>query len=186
MPISVLAVVAAATWLPACSDTPEPAARPALLPPPAETSGCDERGYLRTTLYGEHTVAVDWSADELDCAGMPRPEGEGARLRFAGKSGEQSIAIIIAMPGLERGGKERELGSNVTIIEEGSGRFFSTSGLGSCWTDIIEQRDIDESADTFFIAGTLYCISPLSEVNGSSSVTVRELLFGGVLDWGAK
>ena len=90
------------------------------------------------------------------------------------------------VPGLERGGTARELGSNVTIIEEGSGRFFSTSGLGSCWTDIIEQRDIGASADTFFIAGTPYCISPLSEVNGGSSVTVREVLCGGILDWGAK
>jgi hypothetical protein len=90
------------------------------------------------------------------------------------------------MPGLERGSPARELGSNVTLIEEGSGRFFSTSGLGSCWTDVSEQQVMDDNADVYFVAGTLYCIAPLAEINGDGSVTVRELQFGGLLDWSAK
>lgn len=172
--------------LAACGDTPEPAALPVLVPPPPETRGCGERGYLRTNFYGEYSGPVDWSKGNLDCEGMPRPNGEGARLRFAGKSGDLPIAIIVALPGLERGGTARELGSNVTVIEEGSGRFFSTSGLETCWTDVVEQQPIDEAADVYFIAGTLYCIAPLAEVNGDSSVTLRELQFGGQLDWSAK
>jgi hypothetical protein len=181
-----VAVAAAFAWLAGCSDTPEPAARPALLSPPPEASGCGERGHLRTTFYGEFSGPIDWSADDLACQGMPRPEGEGARLRFAGKSGEMALAIIVAMPGLERGSTARELGSNVTVIEEGSGRFFSTSGLGSCWTDVSEQQAVDDDANVYFVAGTLYCIAPLAEINGDSSVTVRELQFGGLLDWSAK
>jgi hypothetical protein len=179
-------VVTAFTWLAACSDTPEPAARPTLLPPPPDLSGCDERGYLRTTFYGEVSGPVDWSAGDMDCAGMPRPGGEGARLRFAGHSNDLAIAIIVAMPDLERGATARELASNVTVIEEGSGRFFSTSGLGSCWTDVSEQQVMDDNADIYFVAGTLYCIAPLAEINGDGSVTVRELQFGGLLDWTAK
>ena len=176
----------ALAWLAACSDTPEPVVRPALLQPPPENSGCGERGYVRTTLYGELSGPIDWSAGDLDCEGMPRPEGAGARLRLAGKSDEMAVAIIIAMPGLERGSTARELASNVTVIEEGSGRFFSTSGLGSCWTDVVEQQETETDADVYFIAGTLYCIAPLVEVNGDSSVTVREIQFGGLLDWSAK
>ena len=72
----------------------------------------------------------------------------------------------------------------MTLIEEGGGRFFSTSGLGNCWTDVLEQLQLDE--DDYFVAGTLYCIAPLAEVNGDSSVTLRELEFGGYLDWSAK
>ncbi len=90
------------------------------------------------------------------------------------------------MPDLERGTTAQELGSNMTVIEEGSGRFFSTSGLGNCWTDVSEQQAMDDSGDAYFIAGTLYCIAPLAEINGDSSVTVRELRFGGRLDWSAK
>jgi hypothetical protein len=102
-------VIAAAAcgWLAACSDAPEPAALPSLLPPPPKASGCGQRGYLRTTFYGEFSGPIDWSAGKLYCEGMPRPEGAGARLRFAGESGDLAIAIIVAMPGLERGATAR-------------------------------------------------------------------------------
>lgn len=157
-------------------------------PPAAEASGCGDSGYLRTTLYGSFEGRVEWSNDELDCEGMPRPEGAGARLRFAGTAanGVQSLAFIIAMPMLERGTTTRELASNVTMIEEGSGRFFSTPGLESCWTDVDAQTVIDDALDTYSISGTLYCITPLPEVNGDSSVLLRELHFSGLLDWSAQ
>ena len=177
-------IAAASTWPAGCGDSPERAALPALLPPPPETDGCGERGYLRTNLYGEIAGPVDWSAGDLDCEGMPRPAGHGARLRFAGQSGGLSLAVIVALPDLERRMTARELASNVTVIEEGGGRFFSTSGLGSCWTDVLEQQETGE--DVNFVAGRLYCIAPLAEVNGDSSVTVRELEFGGYVDWTAK
>lgn len=180
MPIAAVAL----SWLAGCGDTPEPAALPALLPPPPESSGCGERGYLRTEFYGEFPGPVDWQAGDLDCEGMPRPEGQGARLRFAGQSGDTAIAIIVALPALERGATARELGSNVTVIEEGSGRFFSTAGLGNCWTDVPEHEDPGDGTNLFFVAGTLYCIAPLAELNGDSSVTLRELQFGGFVDWG--
>ena len=88
----MIAAVAYAAGLAACGDTPEPAALPVLVPPPPETRGCGERGYLRTNFYGEYSGPVDWSKDNLDCEGMPRPNGEGARLRFAGKSGDLPLA----------------------------------------------------------------------------------------------
>jgi hypothetical protein len=178
--------MAAALTLAGCGDTPEPAAVPSLLPPAPEPGDCGERGYLRTNFYGEIAGPVDWSAGDLECQGMPRPEGQGARMRFAGPSGELSLAIIIALPGLERGAIARELGSNITVIEEGGGRFFGTTGLGTCWTDVLEQDPPGDDADRYFVAGTLYCIAPLAEVNGDSSVTLRELEFGGYLDWGSK
>ena len=171
-------------WMAACGDTPEPAAVPALLPPPPASSDCGERGYLKTDFYGEFAGPVDWAAPNLQCEGMPRPEGAGARLRFAGQSGELSLAIIIAIPDFERDAEARELGSNVTVIEEGGGRFFSTSGIGSCWTDVLEQRQSGD--DVYFVAGRLYCIAPVAEVNGDSSVTLREMQFGGYVDWSAK
>lgn len=181
---TVLLAAAVSAWLAGCGDTPEPAALPAYLPPAPEAGVCGERGYLRTSLYGELTGPLAWADGKLDCEGMPRPEGQGARLRFAGQFGDLSLAVIIAMPGLQRGTAARELDSNVTLIEEGGGRFFSTSGLGSCWADVLEIERL--GADEDFIAGTLYCIAPLAEVNGDSSVTLRELEFGGYLDWSAK
>ena len=121
----------------------------------------------------------------MSCQGMSRPEGAGARLRFAGKAGEQAlpIAFIIAIPELQRGSAAMELPSVVTIIEEGKGRFFSTPDLDSCWTDIDSQTVIDEATGRFSVDGQLYCISPIPEVNGSASVSIQELSFSGLLDW---
>ena len=68
----------------ACGGADEAAPAP-FLPPAAEASrDCGDSGYLRTTLYGSFEGEVDWSSDELVCEGMPRPDGDGARLRFAG------------------------------------------------------------------------------------------------------
>jgi len=179
---------AACAAVAACGGAQEPVPAPFLPPPAAKASGCGDNGYLRTTLYGAFEREIDWSNDELDCEGMPRPEGAGGRLRFAGiaPNGVQSLAFIIAMPMLERDTTATELASNVTIIEEGSGRFFSTSGLETCWTDIDAQVNIDDASDTYSISGTLYCITPLPEVNGDSSVLLRELHFSGLLEWSAQ
>ena len=150
-------------------------------------SDCGDGGSLSATLYGALTGIVEWRAADMQCDGMPRPDGAGARLRFAGTVGEEAvpIAFIIALPGLERGAEATELASNVTVIEEGRSRFFSTPDLGSCWTDIEAQSALDDSDVRFVIDGVLYCISPLPEVNGEASLSIPELHFSGQLDWSA-
>ena len=154
----------------------------------AASRTCGEHGRLQTELFGALVGHLDWSAAELECSGMPRPDGAGARFRFSGQvvGADRRIAIIIALPGLERDAADAELGSKVTLIDEGSGRFFSTWDLDSCWTDITSLVRTDDSGDRFNIGGTLYCVAPLAEVNGDASVSISELIFAGVLDWSDK
>ena len=115
---------------------------------------------------------------------MPRPGGDGVRLRFAGDTdGEHKIAFIIALPELRRGETGNEYQSKVTVIEEGVGRFFTTGDNDICWTDIVELESADESDSDFSIGGTLYCVAPLTEINGDSDITIRDLKFRGQLDW---
>jgi hypothetical protein len=173
----------------ACSQAPEPPPSGSLLPAPVEVDrSCEDDGFLATTLYGALQTEIDWRGKVLDCEGMPRPNGEGARLRFAAATGDagEGLAFIIALPGLERGAAARELPSNVTLIVEGDGRFFSTPGLDSCWTDVDAQAPEQASADRFVISGTVYCIAPIPEVNGMASVSIEELRFSGRLDWSSR
>ena len=165
-----------------------PAAIVPTLATAAASRACGEHGRLQTELFGALVGHLDWSAAELECSGMPRPDGAGARFRFAGQvvGADRRIAIIIALPGLERDAADAELGSKVTLIDEGSGRFFSTWDLDSCWTDITSLVRTDDSGDRFNIGGTLYCVAPLAEVNGDASVSISELIFAGVLDWSDK
>jgi len=117
----------------------------------------------------------------MACESMRRPGGAGVRLRFTGNVGNQQLAIIIAMPGLTSAETSGELPSVVTTMVEGSGRFFSTSNLNACWSDIHNQEALDEQQ--FLISATLNCIAPLGELNGDSSVSIPELKFRGIVDW---
>ncbi len=175
-------LVATATALLSCKPADEMVIEPA--PAAATTPApCGDAGYLRGQLYGAIPVSLDWSSTDLDCEGMPRPNGRGARLRFAGVAADdgRQLAIIIAIPNLEQDKVGRELASNVTVIEEGSGRFFSSSDLDNCLTDITTLDELD--VDRYSIGGTLYCVSPLAEINGDSSVLIPELAFLGLVDW---
>jgi len=121
-------LVATAIALAACKPTDKSHVEPAQEEPTAVMS-CGDAGYLRGQLYGAIPVSLDWGAKDVNCEGMPRPNGRGARLRFAGSAtgDKQQLAIIIAIPDLGRGTLGLELASNVTVIEEGGGRFFSTT-----------------------------------------------------------
>lgn len=169
----------------AADDAPVASFLPAA-PQPAK--GCGDAGYLHGELFGIFEGPLDWSGESIDCQGMPRPDSRGARIRFAGNAADDqvSLAVIIAIPDLERAMTARELPSNVTIIEEGGGRFFSTGDLDICWTDIDRQTPIDPPGDRYSIDGRLYCIAPLTEVNGESSLSIAELSFSGLLDWSAQ
>ncbi len=166
---------------------PESAAEASFLPQAAAgAQDCGNAGRLQVDLFGALQGEVRWSAEDLRCEGMPRPDGAGARLRFAGPFGAegQPIAFILAIPSLEQGEIDPELPSNVTLIAEGQGRFFSTPDLDNCWTDISSQTPL-ETEGQYGIDGQVYCISPIPEVNGAGSVSIDEFSFSGLLDWTA-
>jgi hypothetical protein len=188
--------IAAALLFPvACSNDREPdlavgspAAEPApaaFLPAIEDPGHCPDGGRLVATLIGALEGDIDWHAADMSCEGMPRPAGAGARLRFAGSAGEAglALAIIIAVPRLQPGVPASDLPANVTIIEEGKGRFFSTTDLDYCWVDVDHAGPAGDDGTLSPVAGTLSCIAPLAETNGTTSVTVGELSFRGFVDW---
>lgn len=146
---------------------------------------CGDSGFLSTELYGSIERELQWDGTRVHCESMRRPDGEGIRLRFTGEVGEERIAIILALPGLQRGVTGGEFPTVVTLMVEGSGRFFSTPNLDSCWSDISRQDQLADTADRYDLAGTLYCVSPLGEINGDSAVSIPELAFRGIIDWSA-
>jgi hypothetical protein len=154
-------------------------------------ANCVDDGVLTAEVFGAIETSLEWRDDELECDGMPRPHGQGARLRFAGPAivnGETlNLAFIIALPELQQGRSAAEIPAGVTLIEENKGHFFSTPEPSTCWADIEHQVPLDDAAvDTipeYRIKGLLYCVSPLAEVNGNRSVTFTDLHFSGRLDW---
>ncbi len=151
--------------------------------PRSEQLSCDASGYLQTEIYGSIRASLHWKGS-LQCDGMPRPNGEGARLRFAGLTAEnEPLALILGLPDLFPGTTGVELPTNVTLIAENQGRFFSTPDTSNCWTDALSHDALDGDRKRSRISGALYCVAALAEVNGASSITLGDLKFAGVLDW---
>jgi hypothetical protein len=149
---------------------------------------CVDNGRLITELHGSLQGPLEWRGDLIECEGMPRPNGEGARLRFAGPahagSAMRSLAFILAMPDLKQGETGKELPTNVTKIDELSGSFFGTQDTDNCWTDIEQHEQLPGAENTHYrVSGILYCLAPIAELNGNASVIVEDVVFTGRLDW---
>jgi len=166
--------------LPAC-DEPEPAIV-------ERTLACGHDGALVAEIYGGVRASITWDAAALECEGTPRPNAEGARLRFAGKAdGERQLAFILGLPDLVAGETATELPTNVTLIEEGTGRYFGTRDTANCWTDIDVHEQIQAAESMpYRFRGILYCVAPLAKLNGNSSISFADLKFTGRLDWGVQ
>lgn len=95
----------------------------------------------------------------------------------------QNLAIIVALPELQAGVVGRELRAKITIIEEEEGRFFSNAEQETCWADISSQELFAGSVDSYAIDGIVYCVAPIAAISTSESITIRNLKFGGRVDW---
>lgn len=183
--LSLFAGIALLAALAAC----EPAANaeirpPATAPVTATARQCGDEGYLSAQLFGSIDHKIDWNAREVDCDSMRRPRGEGVRLRFTGVAANQELSIIIAVPDLEQGIDGHELPAVVTLAVAGSGRFFSTAGLDTCFADIEAVAGSDAAAAEYDVRGTLFCVAALGEINGNAAVSIPELQFRSHVDWG--
>ena len=161
-----------------------PAEIEAALTAPQSELSCGENGALESAMFGAIETSISWAAPVMDCESMPRPDGEGVRLRFAGEVSGERLAIIIAMPGLNPDTVNVDVPSNVTATVEGSGRFFSTTNLNSCWTEVALHHPLPLADGSHAIDGTLFCISPLAEVNGDAAVSIPQLVFSTIVQWG--
>lgn len=154
--------------------------------PSAYASGCSTETRLAGNLYGAIELALDWSDEEIECDSMGRPGGAGIRLRFSGPVGDSGnrLTVIIAIPELNAAESRQELATNLTMIEDRAGRFFSSKGLDSCWADVRQQLlPQTEAAPAYRVSGTVYCINPLAQVNGNSSIRLDELVFSAAANW---
>jgi hypothetical protein len=152
-------------------------------PLPAPVRSCGDDGFAAASLFGSIEAEIRWSADDMVCDSMQRPNGEGLRMRFVGDVSGEQLAIIIALPSLRSGDSAVEVPSNVTATVEGSGRFFSTPSLDSCWTEVSSQSKLAGDDTAYNIEGTLFCITPLGEINGDAALSIPEFSFSAIVNW---
>jgi len=80
----------------------EPARVEVDAPSGPESSTCGDNGAAKSSIYGGIQTEIRWSADDMACDSMLRPDGKGVRLQFVGDISGERLALIIALPDLNR------------------------------------------------------------------------------------
>lgn len=134
---------------------------------------------LRASLGGALTAELDWQGAELECSGMPRPDEAGGRLQFSGPlPGGGRLGVVIGIEALRPGVTGRELPTNLTLVIEAEGRFFSTRQQPGCWADIEDNDAL--AGGGYRVRGRMWCMRGLAEVGGEGSISVPALAFTGL------
>lgn len=159
---------------------------PAKTAPLQSTGGCGQDGFLTAEFAGAIDAKLSLASNVMTCESMQRPDQAGLRLRMSAAVDSETLSLIIAIPELVAGEVAAELASTLTLTVEGSGRFFSTTDLDACWTDIREQEALSDSSDqgkSFQISGDVYCVAALGELNSAAAVAVNALSFSTRATW---
>lgn len=139
-----------------------------------------DEGFLSGHLYGAVDRAIEWRGTDMKCEGGARPGDEGLRLVFAAPADVDAdrLVFVIGITGTIDDLSDSELGANVTIIDETTGRFFSSGRQERCWTTV---ASVAGDGETYAIDGAVYCSGSLPSLSDASSVSLSEFRYSGRL-----
>lgn len=143
------------------------------------------QGFVKARLSGAINAEISWNKG-MACEGSIRPNG-GLRLKFTQPgSSAHHLALLFGISGVRAGQDGKVLATNVTIMREGSGEFYSTQG-DKCVVDNLYQKLIPGSPTrkrSYAVEAHGFCNQPAPALNGKGSVLVTRFDFVGRLDVG--
>jgi hypothetical protein len=144
-------------------------------------------GFLSMRLRGSIEADVAWREPELDCTGMPRPDGHGLRLRFSGLlPGAGQLAIVFAAPDLGMGISAHGVPVNVTLLDEAGERIYGTQGDSRCLFDEVEQLALPDLAlppRSYQVSASGFCTAPARALDGDGTVLLTRFDFRGLVTY---
>ncbi len=147
----------------------------------------DGRGFFRARIGGSIKAELDWNNDGTECTGDTRPSG-GVRMRFShafGKAGEQ-LVFVFGIPSLREGQPDRNLPVNLTVIRQGAGQFFGTTGDDKCTIDALNQEaivGIPHRSRSYRVIARGFCMQPAPSISGKGAVLLTRFDFSGRVDF---
>jgi hypothetical protein len=150
-------------------------ARPALCMPADE-------GSLHARLQGALEAEIDWAGGVPQCKGGLRPDGDGIRLIYKGNLPEGPLLVVIGIGPLRAGESARDVPVNLTLVREGTGRFFATQGNDKCAMDEVRQEPAGEP-QVYRLTGRGYCIQPARAVGGEGAVLMSRFDVTALVDY---
>ena len=138
-------------------------------------------------LRGSIEADVDWREPDLECTGMPRPDGHGLRLRFSGLlPGAGQLAIVFAAPDLGMGISAHGVPVNVTLLDEAGERIYGTQGDSRCLFDEVEQLALPDLAlppRSYQVSARGFCTVPARAIDGEGAVLLTRFDFRGLVTY---
>lgn len=139
----------------------------------------DTAGELQLKVFGSISAETRLTGDDLLCGG---DYNYRTRLVFQGaaSSGFKDITLILSINSELEPGTQRDVPTNITIMNTLSGDFFSAQSADRCWSDINLVPLVSNDGQSIWKAsGTSYCAGALPQIAGRGSVTIGELQFTG-------
>jgi hypothetical protein len=126
----------------------------------------------------------------MACTGATRPNG-GVRMRFshafASESNAQAqLVLLFGIPGLREGLAGKNLPVNLTIIREGTGKFYGTRGDDKCMIEQLDQTaiaGIPQRNRSYRVTARGFCSQPARAITGEGAVLVSRFDFTGRIDF---
>jgi hypothetical protein len=154
----------------------------------ALASGGDARcvaaaeGSLRARLDGDVRAEIDWAPPLPQCRGGPRPGGDGIRLIYRGELPDQGpLLVVIGIGPLAAGQDANQVPANVTLVREGTGRFYATQGDDKCAADEIRQTPVGDGSYRLTVRG--YCVQPARTLDGTASILMSRFDATALVAW---
>ena len=142
-------------------------------------------GYLRAQLAGAIDTKIDWPNSGTRCEGEPRSKPPGVRLSFQrSPAGAVDLLFIFGLTGVREGRPAREIGANLTLIVQGTDRFYGTLGDSRCTVDSLTQRRLTK-ARSYRVEARGFCTQPAHAVRGEGAVLVSTFEFAGLVSYDA-
>lgn len=182
--LCLAAVTVAAAASPAASQ-PDASTAPVAPVAPVAPASCLESGdgYFRARLAGAIEANIDWPNSGTQCEGESKNTPPGVRLSFQRvPSGASNLLFVIGLSGVREGRPGREIRANLTIIVQGTDRFFGTLGDSRCTVDSLSQRRLG-SSKVYRVEARGFCTQPAHAVRGDGAVLVSTFEFAGVVGY---
>ena len=151
------------------------AAAPGIASPVCLPSG---DGYLRARLAGAIETTIDWPNSGTHCQGESRDQPPGVRLSFERPAGAKpNLLIVFGLTGVKRGLPAKEVGANLTVVVQGTGKIYGTIGDTRCTVDSLVQTPLNGAS--FRIEARGFCTQPAHAVRGNGDILVSTFEFAG-------
>jgi hypothetical protein len=137
-------------------------------------------------MAGAVDARIDWPNSGTRCEGESREKPPGVRLSFQRAAGSApNLLLVFGLAGVQEGLSAHAVGTNLTVIVQGTSRIFSTMSDSRCTVDSLTQRPL-ASAHSYRLEARGFCTQPAHAVRGKGDVLVSTFEFAGPVYYGAQ